>query len=138
MDNPKLKVHLFCCSASLEAADLLDAEDALPETELKVISLPCSGKVDIPYLVKAFEAGAHGVMLVTCKKEDCRYIQGSSRAQKRVQAVDDLMEETGLGRGRIGLVAMDDRGAEGVIENLKELRKTIGALPTPNMAHATY
>ncbi len=137
MDNATSKIHLFCCSASLEAADLLDSESSLPETELKVISLPCSGKVNIPYLVKAFESGAHGVMLVTCRKDDCLYIQGSSRAQKRVQAVDDLNDEIGLGRGRITLVSMDDRGADGVIEKMKEFRKKISDLPTPDMTKVT-
>jgi F420-non-reducing hydrogenase iron-sulfur subunit len=136
MDSAKMRIHLFCCATSLQAADLLDAEDSLPDTELKVVSLPCSGKVDIPYLVKAFESGAHGVMLVTCKKDECEYIQGSFRAQNRVRAVDDLVSEIGLGKGRIALASLDDDGVDGVIEKIKEFRKKISVLPTPDMKKA--
>ncbi len=114
MNNATTRIHLFCCSTSLQAADLLDAEDALPNTELKVVSLPCSGKVNVPYLVKAFESGAGGVMVVTCKQDECQYIQGGFRAENRVQAVDELIAEIGLGRGRIVLTSLDDRGVDGV------------------------
>jgi F420-non-reducing hydrogenase iron-sulfur subunit len=137
MDSASMRIHLFCCSTSLEAADLLDAEDAIPNTELKVVSLPCSGKVNVPYLVKAFESGADGVMVVTCKKDECQYIQGSFRAQNRVQAVDELIAEIGLGKGRTVLVSLDDRGVDGVIETIKEFRKKISALPKPAPQKAT-
>ena len=73
------------------------------------MSLPCSGKVTIPYLLKALENGADGVLLMTCPREACRFLEGSSRAGRRVRAVDDLMEETGLGRGRIRAVQIPDR-----------------------------
>ena len=131
MNGANLRLHLFTCSTSLDPGDLVDAEDALADTELKVISLPCSGKVNVPYLVKAFESGADGVMVVTCKRDECQYIQGSFRADNRVRAVDDLIEEIGLGRGRIALVSLDERGADGVIEAIKEFQQKISALPKP-------
>ena len=53
---------------------------------IKTISLPCSGKVDIPYLLKAFETGADGVAIVTCKKNECRHFEGNLRAHKRAEA----------------------------------------------------
>ena len=137
MDGGNPKVHLFTCSTSIEADDLLDVENALTDAELKVISLPCSDKVNVPYLAKAFESGAHGVMVVTCKKDECQYTQGSFRAENRVRAVDDLVAETGLGRNRIALVALDERGIDGVIEKIKEFRMKIGRLPTPEMNQAT-
>lgn len=134
MDGPNLRIHLFVCSKSLDVGDLLDVEEALAHTELKVISLPCSGKVNVPYLVKAFESGADGVMVVTCKKDDCQYIQGSFRAKNRVCAVDELMAEIGLGRDRIALVSLDDDGIDGVAKKIKGFQKKIGALPKPAMS----
>jgi len=137
MDGLNSKIHLFVCSTSLDAGDLLDVEEALSNTELKVISLPCSGKVNVPYLVKAFESGAHGVMVVTCGEEDCQYIQGSFRAKNRVRAVDDLMAEIGLGRDRIALVSLDDSGIEGVTEKIKVFKKKIATLPKPDLGRET-
>jgi coenzyme F420-reducing hydrogenase delta subunit len=137
MDSATLKLHLFTCSTSLDASDLMDIEETLTGTEVKVISLPCSGKVNVPYLVKAFESGAHGVIVVTCKKDDCQYIQGSFRAENRVRTVDELIEEIGLGRGRIALASLDEGGIDGVTERIKEFRKKISTLPTPDMNEAT-
>ena len=53
---------------------------------LKTISLPCSGKVDIPYLLKAFETGADGVAIVTCQKNECRHFEGNLRARPATNA----------------------------------------------------
>jgi coenzyme F420-reducing hydrogenase delta subunit len=129
-----VKIYLFTCSTSLEAGDLVDVDGALPDTEVKIVSLPCSGKVNVPYLVKAFESGADGVMVVTCRQDECQYIQGSFRARNRVHAVDDLIAEIGLGQGRIALISLDDGGVEGVIERIKEFAEKIGALPEPQVS----
>ena len=69
--------------------------------EIKVISMPCSGKLDILYLTKAFDTGADGAAIMICKEGECRYMEGNMRARKRAEAIDELLEETGLGRGRI-------------------------------------
>ena len=130
MEKSNLEIVVFACSTSIDPNDVLAAEDSFSEDTLKVIGLPCSGKVDVPYLIKAFEGGADGVMLVTCKKEDCHYIQGSFRADNRVSVVDDLLEEIGLGRGRIAVTHLDNQGVEGVVDKIKAFHKEISALPT--------
>ena len=86
----------------------------------KIISLPCSGKVDILYLVKAFETGADGAVVVTCKPGECRYLEGNLRAKKRVKAVDGLLEEIGLGRGRLAVVSLDDEGTDKIYREVKD------------------
>lgn len=100
MSNRPLKIYLFYCSNSL-SIDEVRRFSSERGYRLKTISLPCSGKVNILYLVKAFETGADGVILVTCRQGDCRYLEGNLRAKKRVEFVDALLEEVGLGRGRI-------------------------------------
>jgi coenzyme F420-reducing hydrogenase delta subunit len=130
MEAAALKLHVFCCATSLDACDIQDFEADLPDTLLTVVALPCSGKVDVPYLIKAFESGAAGLMVVTCKKEDCHYILGSSRAGKRSEYLDDLLEEIGLGRGRMTHVGLDDTGIDGILAQLKKFRQSLQALPT--------
>ena len=97
--------------------------------ELKVIPLPCSGKVDILYLMKAFETGADGVVIVACKQGECRYLEGNLRARKRVEAVDGLLEELGLGKGHIVIIHVNDGGIEQVIHEVDDFRARIRALP---------
>ena len=59
--------------------------------EVSIISMPCSGKLDILYLTKAFDTGADGAAIMMCKEGECRYMEGNLRAVKRVEAVDELL-----------------------------------------------
>ena len=97
--------------------------------EVKVMPLPCSGKVDILYLMKAFETGADGVVIVACKQGECRYLEGNLRARKRAEAVDVLLEEIGLGKGHTAIIQMNDGGIEQVIREVDDFRTRIRALP---------
>ena len=99
------------------------------EDKVKAIPLPCSGKMDILYLTKAFETGADGVAVITCKQGECRYLEGDLRARKRAEAVDALLEETGLGKGRIVIIQMKDGGIDPVIREIEDFRARIKALP---------
>jgi len=93
--------------------------------EIKVISMPCSGKLDILYLTKAFDTGADGAAIMICKEGECRYMEGNMRARKRAEAIDELLEETGLGRGRIRVIQMDEEGVTGAIRKLEDFRLQI-------------
>ena len=132
-NNSRLKIDLFCCSSSLDPAELSYSNNG-QGVEIKVIPLPCSGKVDILYLTKAFETGADGVAVVTCKKGDCRYLEGNLRAQRRVEAVDALLEEIGLGRGRMVMIQMGEGGLEQVKRELDDFCRRIKASPRSSYA----
>jgi len=95
-------------------------------SELKAIPLPCSGKIDVPYLMKAFETGADGVAVVICKAGECRFLEGDLRARKRAEAVDALLGETGMGKGRITIIQPKD-GMEQVIKEIKDFQVKIKA-----------
>lgn len=99
-----------------------------PGDNLKVIPLPCSGKIDFLYLIKAFENGADGVAVLVCKHGECRYLEGNLRARKRVEAVDTLLEEVGLDKGHITIIQMDDDGMEQVVRELDNFRTRIKTL----------
>ena len=59
-------------------------------------ALPCSGKVDPRYILKAFEMGAAAVCVLACPSGHCQSLQGNYRAQRRVQLVRDMLAEAGL------------------------------------------
>jgi len=123
-----LKVDIFCCSSSFDPAELSYGNNG-QGAEVKVIPLPCSGKIDILYLTKAFETGADGVAVVTCKKGDCRYLEGNLRAQRRVEAVDALLQEIGLGSGRTVMIQLGEGGLEQVKREVEDFRSRIKASP---------
>ncbi len=97
--------------------------------EVKAIPVPCSGKVDILYLTKAFETGADGVAIVICKQGECQYLEGNLRARRRADAIDALLEEIGLGKGRMVIIQMNDGGSEQVIREVEDFSNKIKALP---------
>lgn len=127
MNNQSLKVYLFYCSSSFDMAEPVLRYSEY-EDELKAIPLPCSGKMDILYLTKAFETGADGVAIITCKQGECRYLEGDLRARKRAEAVDALLEETGLGKGRIVIIQMKDGRIEQVFREVEGFLAKIKAL----------
>lgn len=133
MDSRPLKIYLFFCSNSFDTDTVRRYCAGQKGEELKTISLPCSGKVDLLYLIKAFETGADGVMVITCKQDACRYLEGNLRAARRVEAVDSLLEEIGLGRGRIKVVKPQEEGdVEQIIREVENFRATISSLARSN------
>ncbi|OHB77536.1 MAG: hypothetical protein A2Z25_15675 [Planctomycetes bacterium RBG_16_55_9] len=132
-----MNVYVFYCANSLDLEEMNRLRDRLRGDTFREIRLPCSGKVNVPYLVKAFEAGADGVAIVACKQGECRHVEGNMRAQKRAQAVDSLLEEVGLGTGRIAVIQMKDSGVEQVIADIEEFCTKVRNMPVPYPALRT-
>ena len=124
-----MKVYLFCCSTGIDAIELQQTCDCFDNDELKVISLPCSGKADVKYMVKAFETGADAAAILTCKTDDCSHLEGNLRAQVRANSVDQLLQEIGLSAGRISVIQMTDGGLDQMSKDLDAFRTTIEKMP---------
>jgi coenzyme F420-reducing hydrogenase delta subunit len=124
LENQIPKIYLFHCATSYDQADLMRSYSRQAK-EIKVISMPCSGKLDILYLTKAFDTGADGAAIMICKEGECRYMEGNMRARKRAHAIDELLQEAGLGRGRIKVIQMDVGGITGAIQKLEDFRLQI-------------
>jgi F420-non-reducing hydrogenase iron-sulfur subunit len=138
MNNRALKMYVFYCSNSLEQDLLTSGCSGLDGITVKTIGLPCSGKVDIPYLVKAFETGAAGVVIVTCKQNDCRHLEGDIRARKRAEAVESLLEEIGMGKGRIAVISLKEDKPEQIINEIKDFFEKVRNLPQSHPSDVTF
>jgi coenzyme F420-reducing hydrogenase delta subunit len=119
MNSKALKIYVFYCSNGLEEAQLAVLLGNQEDIIIKSIALPCSGKIDIPYLVKAFETGADGAVIVTCKQNECQHLEGNLRAQKRAEAVESLLEEIGMDKGRMAVIMLKDDGADGAVREIR-------------------
>jgi F420-non-reducing hydrogenase iron-sulfur subunit len=69
--------------------------------EIKIIMVPCTGRVDIIHLLKAFEGGADAVMVVGCLEGDCHYLTGNVRAKKRVGKLKEDFVQMGFEPERV-------------------------------------
>jgi coenzyme F420-reducing hydrogenase delta subunit len=94
-------------------------------------SVPCTGRVDIIHVLKAFENGA-GVYLAGCLEGECHYLRGNLRAKKRVQQLKELLEECGVGGERVAMYNLSSAQGQRFAEIAREMTEKIRALgPNP-------
>jgi len=70
-------------------------------TGIKIIRVPCTGKVDVLHILRAFEKGADGAYVVGCMEGDCHFNSGNFRARKRVGQVQKILDAIGVGGERV-------------------------------------
>jgi heterodisulfide reductase subunit D len=126
------KIILFCCNWGPHAAflNLLDRGESIPD-EIKMVRIPCSGRITKALLFKAFEMGADGVILLGCASGSCRYGSGTSSALKNTNQTREILTILGLGERRLRLENfLPDQSDEllaflkGFVEGIKELGKS--------------
>lgn len=114
----------FCAYA---AADLAGVSRLQYPTNVKIIRLLCTGKIDALYILRAFEDGADGVLVAGCLIGNCHFVNGNIRARKRVDHIKTLLEEVGLEPERLEMhymsAAMGQKFADTIKEMTERLRK---------------
>lgn len=124
------KIVAYCCNfCAFAAADLAGAMRLQYPPGVRIIRLPCTGKVDAILLMKAFEEGADAVFVAGCLEGECHYLEGNLRARKRVAYVKRLLSEVGIEPERIEMFnlssAMGGRFAE-IVEEMTQRVKELG------------
>jgi coenzyme F420-reducing hydrogenase delta subunit len=100
--------------------------------EFTFIKLPCSSMVKDVFLLRAFEAGADGVVVLVCPEGQCRYVEGNIRAKKRVAWVKNLLDEIGIDGRRLclrNIAAGDTATATQIIDDLMKNMAELGQNP---------
>jgi F420-non-reducing hydrogenase iron-sulfur subunit len=99
---------------------------------IKIVKVPCTGRVDIVFILKAFENGVDGVCLVGCLEGDCHFLTGNLRAGKRVKYTKQLLDETGIGGNRVAMYKLSAAEGHHFAEAVREMTEKIRALgPNP-------
>ena len=92
----------YCCKwCSYAAADLAGNMRIQYPPNIKIVRVPCTGRVDILYLIRTFEYGADGVFLSGCLLGDCHYLTGNNKAVKRVDYVKKVLADIGINPDRV-------------------------------------
>ena len=103
-------IQVFSCHYTSQQSCAEDGTELqkldFPEN-VKLNRVPCTGKLQIVTLLKAFEEGADGVYVVGCPTDTCHNLKGSQRAAKRVEAVKDAMGELGVEAERVEMYHME-------------------------------
>ncbi len=91
--NGKNSIHIYYCR---NAADGTPAAFSKPREGVLMEAVPCTGRIDTRYLLKAFESGARAVLILGCPSGHCKSMEGNLRAVARVGTVNELLAESGL------------------------------------------
>ncbi|MBI4713560.1 MAG: hydrogenase iron-sulfur subunit [Planctomycetes bacterium] len=98
--EPKI-VAFLCNWCSYAGADLAGTSRLKYAPNIRIVKVPCTGRLDPLFLMKAFEIGADGVLISGCHPNDCHYRTGNFLARRRWMVFKDMLEYTGIESGRI-------------------------------------
>jgi F420-non-reducing hydrogenase iron-sulfur subunit len=68
---------------------------------VRIIRVPCSGRVDPLYIIKALQDGADGVLVSGCHPGDCHYISGNLVARRKFAMLKNFLEYLGIEPERV-------------------------------------
>jgi F420-non-reducing hydrogenase iron-sulfur subunit len=103
---------------------------------IRIVKMPCSGRVDTTHILKAFENGADGICIVGCLEGDCHFITGNIRAKKRVEHARHLLEEAGMEPERLQMYNLSAADGRRFAQVMREMAERIAALG-PSMIRKT-
>ncbi len=126
----------FCCHyCAYTAADMAGSKRISYPPNVKIVRVPCTGKVDAIHILKALENGADGVYVAGCLEGDCHFKNGNLRAMRRVEQVQGLLDEIGVEPERVSMVTMSAGMGERFAKTAHEITAKIRQLG-PNPARA--
>jgi F420-non-reducing hydrogenase iron-sulfur subunit len=123
----------FCCNYCASSAAALAGSKRLQyPAGVRIISTPCTGKLEMEHILEAFEKGIDGILIVGCLEGGCHFVEGNLRARKRVDRLCSILEEIGLGSERLKMVNLSDAMASAFVQHMQEAVVNLRALgPNP-------
>jgi len=101
-------------------------------SNIKIIRVPCTGKVDVIHMLRAVQKGADGVYCVGCLEGTCHYNEGNLRCRERVNHVRGLLEEIGIEGDRVRMYNLSSGEGPTFAAYAKEMTEHIRQLgPNP-------
>ena len=127
------QIIAFCCNyCAFSAAALAGSKRMQYPVGVRIISVPCTGKLEMEHILEAFEKGVDGVLVVGCLEGGCHFLEGNLRARKRTDRIREVLDEIGLGGERLQMVNLSDSMASAFVQHIQEIMQQIRTLgPNP-------
>ncbi|MBN1868138.1 hydrogenase iron-sulfur subunit [Candidatus Sumerlaeota bacterium] len=127
-------VAFFCSWCTYTAADLAGVSRMKYASNIRIIRLMCSGRVDPQFIMDAFARGADGVLIGGCHPGDCHYISGNYKCLRRFHLLKRMLSDLGIEENRLRLewisAAEGDKVKRVVNEMVQQVR-ALGPLDLP-------
>ncbi len=98
--NPRI-IAFVCNWCTYTGADLAGTSRLKQEANARLIRVPCTGRIDPIFIIKAFESGADGVLVSGCHPNDCHYNSGNFHARRRWTMFRSLLDFVGIDSTRL-------------------------------------
>lgn len=131
-DSEPRIIGFFCNWCSYAGADLAGTSRTKYPPNVRIIRVMCSGRVDERLIMKAFTAGADGVLVCGCHPGDCHYQKGNLNARRRIMGLEPFLDAAGIGRNRLRLEWISASEGRKVADTVRSFTHTIRQLgPSP-------
>jgi F420-non-reducing hydrogenase iron-sulfur subunit len=127
-------VAFFCNWCTYTAADLAGVSRLKHASNIRIIRVMCSGRVDPQFIMDAFSKGADGVLIGGCHPGDCHYIEGNYKALRRVELLKRMLDDLGIEEERFRLEwisASEGEKVRVVVNDMTAKIKKLGPLALP-------
>lgn len=133
MNDFPLQIVAYCCQhCAYAAADLAGGLRMQYSPKIKIVQLPCTGRLDVLMVLRTLEGGADGVMVAGCLPGNCHYLDGNTNAKRRVGHIKDLLKPIGLEPERVRMFNMSAAMASQFVAAATEMTEQISTLgPSP-------
>lgn len=101
------------------------------DPNIRILRVPCSGRVDPMFILKALLDGADGVIVLGCHPGDCHYGEGNYHTRRRLALMEELLTFTGVEPERVRLdwvSASEGKKFAGVINEFTEAVRALGPI----------
>jgi coenzyme F420-reducing hydrogenase delta subunit len=127
------KIVAFCCDQSgYPATDMAGTLNLRLPKNVEIVRVPCAGRIETIYLLKALEKGADGVLVFACHEENCQFLRGNLRAKGRLSYTHKMLEKIGLEKERIEICHLATNSGPRLAEALQRKSEQLKKLgPNP-------
>ncbi len=130
------KILLFLCNwGSYAAFQELQDTGAIIPADIKMVRIPCAGRINKALLINAFEKGADGVALVGCKSGSCQYGSGTVTAIENTEDIRNILKLLGIGKERMRFDTFLPDESDLMLQFLENFCDTIKNLGSSPVAH---
>ncbi len=98
--QPKILAFL-CTWCSYAGADLAGVSRLQYPPNIRIIRVPCSGRINPAHILKALQQGTDGVLVSGCHPGDCHYLTGNYFARRKFRLLKELLDFVGIEEGRV-------------------------------------
>lgn len=124
------KIIAFLCNwCSYAGADLAGVSRLQYPPNIRIIRVPCSGRISPLLILKSLQHGADGVLVSGCHPGDCHYISGNYIARRRFTILNNFLEYLGIEKGRVQFAwisAAEGKKFAETIQKVTEKVRTLG------------